>query len=42
MLKDYSQVERRVDYKENFTPIARYTSIWMVLAINVLTDFEIH
>jgi hypothetical protein len=27
MLKGYSQVERRVEYKETFTPIARYTSI---------------
>ncbi len=42
MLKDYSQVERRVDCKETFTPIARYTSIWMVLGINVMMDFEVH
>jgi hypothetical protein len=27
VLKGYSQVERKVDYKEAFAPIARYASI---------------
>jgi hypothetical protein len=27
LLKGYSQVEKRVDYKETFAPIERYTSI---------------
>jgi hypothetical protein len=42
VLKGYSQVERRVDYKETFAPIERYISIWMVFGINVMMDFEIH
>jgi hypothetical protein len=42
VLKGYSQVERRADYKETFAPIERYIWIWMVLGINVMMDFEIH
>jgi hypothetical protein len=39
--KWYSQFEG-INYNETFVPIARYSSIWVLLGIRVMLDFEIH
>jgi hypothetical protein len=39
--KGYSQVEE-INYDKTFVPIARYSSIWVLLGIGVMLDFEIH
>jgi len=41
MAKGYSQVVGFY-YKETFTPITRYSSIWVLLRIGVMKDFKIH
>ena len=39
--KGYSQ-ECGIDYEETFTPVAKFTSIWTLLAIGASIDLEIH
>jgi hypothetical protein len=39
--KGYSQVEG-INYDKTFVLVARFSSIWVLLGIRVMLDFEIH
>ena len=41
MARGFSQKEG-IDYEETFTPIARYTSIRSVLALDIVMKWKIH
>lgn len=31
-----------VDYEEKFTPVTKYTSIWVVISISLYKEWKIH
>ncbi len=41
MAKIFTQVEG-IDFKENFSPFAQMKSIWDVLIVVAIKDFEVH
>ena len=39
--RGFSQVER-IDYEETFAPVARYTSIWMIISLATSMGWRLH
>jgi hypothetical protein len=39
--RGFSQVEG-IDYKETFSPVSRYTSIWMIISLATSMGWRLH